>query len=281
MLDRLGKAHADTSPILYDYDGVRLKNLYLRQYHRKELDAVYAGVLEREAALAHDDALNALYVAFTRARENLYVIQKPKDSKFRILGLSAMRQGAERVETPPQPPAAPSETIDYAPLTLGRQKEIVSAEKTAEAEDAYAVTFGLALHYALEMIERFERDALGAAMTAAANRYGAVLGEAALASIRTRIARLLEHPEFLALCDATVMKEQPLSYGGELRYLDVLVRHEDRWVVIDYKSAQTHRTEHRKQVAFYGKAVKAITQMAVEGYLCYLLEDRVEIVEVG
>ncbi len=280
VLDRLGKTRADTSPILYDYDGVRLKNLYLRQYHRKELDAAYAGVLEREAALAHDDALNALYVAFTRARENLYVIQKPKDSKFTILELSAMRQGTERVETPPQPPVAPQEAIEYAPLVLGRQKEIVTVESPAEAEDTYAVTYGLALHYALEMIERFDPDALAAAMTAAANRYGAVLGETALASIRTRIARLLEHPKFLALCDATVMKEQPLSYGGELRYLDVLVRHEDRWVVIDYKSARIRRAEHRKQVAFYLKAVRAITQMPVEGYLCYVLDEGVELVEV-
>ena len=177
-----------------------------------------------------------------------------------------------------RPPRSP--LFPYTPLSLGRQTEVVSAEKTSAAEEPFAVTFGLAMHYALEMMAVFEPDALEAAMTAVTNRYGALLDADVFETIRRRIARLLGDETFRGLVDGEIAREQPLMYEGELRYLDLLVRHEERWVVIDYKSARRFESEHREQVGFYVKAVRAITEMPVEGYLCYVLEEGVEIVRV-
>ena len=280
VLDRLGRKKAETAPIIYAYEGIRLERLYLRQKNRAEFDAEYADAMAREAALAADDALNALYVAFTRARENLYVIRKPKASAFDPLELSSMTLGEEAV--PPAKPASvkTAEAIPYVPLALGRQSEVVQTEASVDQEDPFAVTYGLALHYALEMMGAFTLDALERSMTATANRFGALLDAEVFASIRRRIIRLLKHEPFLELAAGEVEREQPLMYEGELRYLDLLVRHPDRWVVIDYKSGRRYEDKHRKQVAFYVKAVEAIADMKVEGYLCYLLEEATEIVRV-
>jgi exodeoxyribonuclease V beta subunit len=280
VLDRLGRKRADTAPIIYAYDGIRLENLFLRQKNRIEFDPAYAGAIEREAALATDDALNALYVAFTRARENLYVIRKPKESVFELLALEPMTLGSEAVMAAVHVKKEQTSDIPYVPLALGRQSEVVQTEAVKTPEEPFAVTYGLALHYALEMMAAFDSAALESAMIAVSNRYGALLDASVLDSIRGRIGRLLEHAEFRELAGGEIAKEQPLMYGGELRYLDLLVRHDDRWVVIDYKSARRFEEAHREQVGFYVKAVEAITDMDVEGYLCYLLDAQVELVKV-
>ncbi len=280
VLDRLGRKKADTAPILYASEGVRLESLFLRQSKRADFDPVYAEALAREAALAEDDALNALYVAFTRARENLYIVRKPKESAFEQLELTPMTLGTEEIVAAARTAAEAPRALPYAPLALGRQTEVVVSEKTAIPEEPFAVTFGLALHYALEMMSAFETEALEAAMAAVANRYGALLDRTVLEEIRQRIVRLLGHAPFRALVDGEISREQPLMYGGELRYLDLLVRHAERWIIIDYKSARRFEEEHRKQVGFYIKAVEAITEMPVEGYLCYMLEEGTDIVRV-
>ena len=280
VLDRLGRKRADTSPIIYAYDGIRIERLFLRQKNRTEFDPVYAGALAREEVLAKDDALNALYVAFTRARENLYVLRKPKESAFDLLALEPMTLGDETVMAAAPVIKERMEAVPYAPLALGRQTEVVQTEAQKTPEEPFAVTYGLALHYALEMMASFEPDAIEPAMAAVSNRYGALLDAHVLDSIRERIGRLLEHEQFRELAGGVIAKEQPLMYGGELRYLDLLVRHDDRWVVIDYKSARRFEEEHRKQVGFYVQAVEAITDRKVEGYLCYLLEEGVQIAAV-
>ncbi|MGB5964000.1 MAG: RecB-like helicase, partial [Sulfurimonadaceae bacterium] len=76
VIDRLGRAKADTSTIIYQYDGITLQNIYLRMKKRASFDLAYAKALEDEERLSHEDAMHALYVAFTRAQNRLYIIQK-------------------------------------------------------------------------------------------------------------------------------------------------------------------------------------------------------------
>ena len=98
VLDRLGKPSADRSPIIYEYDGIHLDNIYLRMKNRSALDPTYQQALEKEKKLSEEDALNALYVAFTRAKATLFVIQKGKGSKFEMLELAVQSRGELTVE---------------------------------------------------------------------------------------------------------------------------------------------------------------------------------------
>ena len=280
VLDRLGKKRADTAPIIYRYKGVVLEKLYLRQSKRAAFDPEYADALQREEALAADDALNALYVAFTRAREQLYIIAKEEGSAFEVLGLAAMQLGEMRIVQADVKPALVHDTIPYVPIKLGRQTDVVATDSGGDTEDPYAVSYGLALHYTLEMMPRFTPQALETAMTAVLNRYGSLFDAAVLETIRQRILHLLASPDFLAVTEGVCRREQPLMFEGELRYIDLLVEQETRWVVVDYKSALRYEERHREQVAFYISAVEAISQKPVEGYLCYLLEGGCELVKV-
>ncbi len=279
VLDRLGRPKADTAPIIYEYDGIQLQHLFLRMKNRALLDDAYAQALEKEKKLSDEDKLNALYVAFTRAKENLIIVQKSKSSTFDRLDLLPHRRGETVIARQARQAEKTHASLDYRPLVYGTQKEILESEKT-EDRDHQAIEFGLGLHYTLEMMERFDSAALKIAMVGTQNRFGAVLDAAALQSIEKRIIRLLEDAQFSRLSSGEIFKEQPLSYKNELRYLDLLIKHEEHWTVIDYKSAMSHTDEYLTQVGFYKKAVAEITGEKSEAYLCYLLEDEVKWVEV-
>ncbi len=279
VLDRLGRPKADTAPIIYEYDGIHLQRLFLRMKNRALLDADYALALKKEKKLSDEDRLNALYVAFTRAQENLVIIQKSKSSTFERLALTPHKRGDTMVAKHAQKIQRKQINLEYKSLSYGTQKEILDIEKTEE-RDHQAIEFGLGLHYTLEMMEHFDTQALKRAMISTQNRFGAVLDIEALHRIEKRVTLLLQDDKFALIRNGEIFKEQPLSYKNELRYLDLLIKEDGHWTVVDYKSAMSDTDEHLKQVGFYKKAVAEITGEKVKAYLCYLLEDEVKWVEV-
>ncbi|MBA1438168.1 MAG: RecB-like helicase [Epsilonproteobacteria bacterium] len=279
VIDRLKKEPPSRDPIIYNYDGIALQKIFLRIAKRDLIDADYAKALEDEKALQSQDKLNALYVAFTRAKRNLIIIQKPKDSTFEILGLQVRSMGALDVVQQPKEPAKEFAKLKFQELYYGTQNDILAKEHTQE-EDLGVIEFGLATHYALEMMESFTKDALSSAIDACYNKYGFALEAEQFAQIQKRIEKLLEHKQFLELTQGKCYKEQALKYKNNLRYIDLLVQKEDKWIVIDYKTGKHLQEEYMKQVQFYKKAIGEITGKRVEGYLCYLLESGVELQEV-
>ncbi len=279
VLDRLGKGAPDTSPIIYEYEGIHLQNIYLRMTKRASLDEEYSKAIDKERQLSKEDELNALYVAFTRAQESLFVIHKSKDSKFEDLCLSPCRHGELELVPKPKPLKAPMKEIDFKDFYYGTQADLLSQAKE-EIEDHKAIEFGLALHYALEMLASFETESIPHALSIAKNRFGAVLSEAEFLSIERRMRHFVVDSGVKGLLSGKVHKEKAITYNKELRYIDLLIEDKEEWVVIDYKSAMSHTQSHLKQVSFYKKAVREITGKKVSGYIAYLLEDGVRLVEV-
>ncbi|MEA3522216.1 MAG: RecB-like helicase [Campylobacterota bacterium] len=279
VLDRLGKKQPNTNPIIYEYDGTSLENIYLRQKNRMSFDADYKRAMDREEQAGIEDDLNALYVAFTRAESSLFIIQKEKNSKFALLDLQEQTIGTLKIEHTKSISKHEDKALLYEPLNYGRQKDFIDHEEEIES-NYHAITFGLALHYGLEMMVDFETDSLNSAMTATQNRYGALLDTKALEDIEKRVLHVIKDREFRELTKGDIYKEQALSFEGELRYLDLLIKHDNHWVIIDYKSSSAHSDEHHQQLEFYKKALREITGDSVEGYLCYLLEETVKIVAV-
>lgn len=280
VMDRLKKAPADRSPIIYDYEGTQLQNVYLRQKGREFLDEAYAAAIVKEKNLRHEDTLNALYVAFTRARTSLLVLQKSEHSHFESLELNRQEMGQLEIVTTGKKHVVQSEVLDYKEEQYGTQSEVLEEEKETQTSNHQAMTFGTALHYTLELLEAFHPDALSVAMESTLNRFGALLSIKELQEIHQRVLRLLQDEKFQALTSGSVQKEVPISFDKKLRYLDLLVEHESEWVVIDYKSGKGDYSAHAAQVGFYKKAIGTITQQAVRGFICYTLSDTIELVEV-
>ncbi len=279
VLDRFTRARPNNDRLIFEYDGVVLQNIFLRQKGRDALDNAYSNALAKDAKLADEDKLNALYVAFTRAKETLYIVKKTKASQFESLDLNVSKVGHLHVN-----PAAPKEAkksadVTYAPLHLGRQEVLLKSENEEE-QNLHAIDFGLALHYALEMCDLQDSSSLDGVMQSIKNRFSLRLGDDDFYSIKERVSRLLNHAAFHELIDGVCHKEQPISFAKELRYIDLMVEREHDVVIIDYKSSQLYRTKHHQQVDFYKSAVKNILNTEVTAYLIYLLEDGIELVSV-
>jgi ATP-dependent exoDNAse (exonuclease V) beta subunit len=106
-----------------------------------------------------------------------------------------------------------------------------------------------------------------------------MLESGALLRIERRILRLIEDERFCTLSGAECMKEQMIRHNGSIGIIDLLVRHEEHWVIIDYKSGREGEEKHRNQVLWYKEALRAFGNDDVRGYLCYLLEEETEWVE--
>lgn len=288
VMDRLKKAPPNRESIIYEYDGIKLQNIYLRIKGRDNLDANYANALKKEKALVYEDSLNALYVAFTRARDNLFLIKKSKDSVFDILDISVGSNGVLkcRETTSANSISFPSFSlevyteIEYKELYYGIQSDILKLEDEKD-EDLKSINFGLALHYMLEMMANFENDSISHAKDMMLNKYGYALDENEIDDLTSRVNLLTQNEEFKTLIDGECFKEKALRYKNNLRYIDLLVKKDSgKWNVIDYKSSLAYSEHHIKQVKYYVKAIKEITGDEVNGYLCYLLHDSVKIMQI-
>ena len=282
VMDRLKRKPAPKNAIIYEYEGISLQNIYLRSKGREELDTGYARALEKEKALVLEDGLNALYVAFTRAREHLFVIKKSKESMFDALDLSAGTFGVLKLGLKAIAPTDKKESkkLDYKALYYGTQSDILALEKGGD-NDLNAINFGLATHYMLESLGEFDLQSLPDAKDMTLNKFGHSLQDHELHDIENRVKNLLRDETFVKLTNGRLYKEKALRYKNNLRYLDLLVKREESgWSVIDDKTSMSFSEHHLKQVGYYVNAVKEITGEDVEGHLCYLLQSEIKIVKV-
>ena len=281
VVDRLGNPPPRRESVIYDYEGIELKNIFLRIKGRDKLDKNYAEALKRSARLAEEDMLNALYVAFTRAKRDLFILKKEKRSVFDILELQEQERGViEPVELRSGAQQQRAAVVPHKELYYGSQSNLLESSEKEEEEDLEAIHFGIGMHYALEMMEHFESTSVNNAIEALRNRYGAILDEKAIVEIKRRIERLVENERFKELVLGKCFKEQGVKYGKKLYYLDLLVEGEAGFRVIDYKTGKQGAKEHKKQVRNYIKAVASISEKPVEGYLCYILDEGIEIEKV-
>jgi len=281
VMDRLKKAPPARDAIIYEYDGITLKNIYLRIKGREGVDKHYANAILKEKSLSREDSLNALYVAFTRARENLFIIVKSKDSMFDILDLKCQKNGIlkckELLDNSMQKRAF--QPLEYKTLYYGTQSDILVAEKE-QVEDLKSINFGVALHYMLEMLGRFEEKNIAHAKDMMINKYGHILEDDEIEDLEKRVRILLQNKEFLALVNGECYREKAIRYKNNLRYIDLLVKNGSKWSVIDYKSSISYQEENINQVNYYVKAIKEITGDEVHGYICYLKESDIKIVKI-
>jgi ATP-dependent exoDNAse (exonuclease V) beta subunit len=280
VMDRIKGAPPSRESIIYEYDGIHLQNIYLRTKNRDALDAQYKNALEKEQTLVREDSLNALYVAFTRARDNLFIIAKSEKSDFDLLELEVGSFGELMCEQKESHVSQEFEPLQYKELYYGTQSDILSLEKE-NAEELRALNFGTSMHYTLEMLGSFEKESIQDAKDMMLNKFGFLLEDVEVDDISNRLNLLVENKEFLELVQGECYREKALRFKNSLRYIDLLVKHESGvWNVIDYKSSLSYADEHLKQVRFYVNAIQQITNEEVEGYICYLLKDEIKLHKV-
>ena len=279
VCDRLSRDNNRSDTILFSYDEVDIKGLYLTMGGREAIDSVYAKAKEQESVLMVEDRLNALYVAFTRAKRSLFVCAKAQNSAFEMLDLSTTERGVIGVSTK-ETLLIPSTMHVYQPKRYGAQEVANSPEVEGESAEIASITFGIAQHYLLEMLDSFDAPSLKRAYIALQNRFAPLLDEPTLQAIYQRGEKLIACKAFLALIEgAKVYKEQPLIYQKERKQIDLLLEFPDRIVVVDYKSSKKQSAKHHVQVKLYQDALSSIYGLPVEAYICYLQNEGIELLK--
>ncbi len=279
VADRFKRKSANSSSLIFEYNDIELKNIHVRLKNRAYFDNKYKKALEAEEKLTHEDSLNLLYVAFTRAKESLIICKNDEKSSFDILGELPLGENGEIKADKSQKFIQKIPHLEYEKIKYGLQEEKLKVEKSSK-DNFEAIQFGLALHYMLEIIEEFDIKHIEDAYWAMKNRFELFLDEELCEKIKKRVQLLLEYKPFLELTVGTLYKEQSISYKGELKQLDLLVKQENRYVIIDYKSSQTRQSEHVAQVLHYKNAMLKITEVDVNAYICYIREEEIELIEI-
>jgi ATP-dependent exoDNAse (exonuclease V) beta subunit len=173
------------------------------------------------------------------------------------------------------------DTIQPITLTSYGTQEIPEREDETE-KDYEAILFGTALHYALEMLGAFDEVSIASAMMALQNRYGQQLSPQSIEDIERRIRALIDDSRFQQLLvGATLRKEQSLSFGGELKQIDLLLEYEDHCLVVDYKSSKKYMNKHQNQVRLYQRAITQITGKPTAGVILYLEKEEISLLNLN
>jgi len=281
LLDRIKRKVADKSSLLFDYDSVHLKNLYYKMSGLENFNEEYKKAIEKEKRLSLEDEINILYVALTRAKNNLIIFKKCEKSVFDIINLSPMRLGILEIKEKIQKIEIKKEKISYVPIDLGTQD--IKKQKTIPNDyTLHSKYFGLATHYCLEMMKDFTNESLSFCIKLTKSKYSNFLNEVDFEDIHKRVSLLINNTLFKELlASSTFTKEQALKYNGDKKIIDLLVEKENKYLIFDYKTTQEQQDEHLSQVAFYKKAIKDISlNKEVFGYVLYLRKDEVLIKEV-
>ena len=282
LLDRIKQKNVDRSSLLFEYDDVHLKNIYYKISGLENYNEEYKNALQKEKALSFEDELNILYVAMTRARNNMIIFKKPQKSVFDLLSLKIQSLGQIVISENKTKNFEKIEKISYTPLDLGTQDKQISKTVIEKEYTLHAKYFGIATHYCLEMMNLFDEKSLDYSLALVKNRYSSYLQSEDFSNIKRRVLKLIENKQFnLIVENASYNKEQSLIYKNELKIIDLLVQKENKYFIFDYKTTKDEHEEHTEQVSYYKKAIKDITNSdEVYSYIIYLNDNEAKIKKV-
>lgn len=274
LLDRIKQKNANRSSLLFEYDNVHLKNIYYKISKLEDYNEEYKKALEKEKKLEREDELNILYVAMTRAKNNMIIFKKQEKSVFDLLNLHILKIGQIVKSDNKTKNYEKLEKVLYTPLELGVQEKPISKEDEDKEYSLHSRYFGIATHYCLEMMDSFDQISLDYSINLVKNRFSSFLSENDFSNIKRRVLHLIENQEFQTIVEnGNFNKEQSLIYKNELKIIDLLVQKENKYYIFDYKTTKEELEEHKFQVKFYEKAISDIVENdEVFSYIIYLKE---------
>ncbi len=273
-------------------DGLTMR--YLRKDYIEaspELKAIYRSK-EREYL---EDELNNLYVAMTRAEEELYILLTERKGKKNHLGdylfaipefeafTSGNRIAIGTTNSASQdniPPAGPGEALSFTDLTGGSRwalgiKTASSGAAGYGTRSLQARKLGDAVHRALSLVDTLPVDdafITSLCRTAASLEHATEITDDIAASLRT----FFRNPAFCRFFEpgpgVTAYNEKEIVDGrGNTFKLDRLIVRPDVIEVVDYKTGGSHLPQHAEQVATYAGLVSALyPAKEVRKYILYI-----------
>ncbi|WP_104639154.1 RecB-like helicase [Helicobacter bizzozeronii] len=278
LLDRLGGVRPNTNKFFTTYQHGTMQVFY-KQKHRELVDEDYNQALKEYEKTQERENTNILYVACTRAKHSLIIIQKPDKSAFKPLELEPLQRGSLAcTQEPPQD--APKSCGDQAPSLLesqesfGEQSDHLRQEPPLE-ENALGMLFGIILHKALELHYGYGVH-LEEVQAYLSHHYG--FGGIEIAKVLARVQHLQKAPSFLELLKGRMAVEVGFKIQRDIWRMDMLLFEGDQITILDFKSGEGNLEANRAQVQGYKERVGRIyPQKRVQAALIYALSNQIEV----
>lgn len=258
VCDRFSRPPSNTDSLLFSYDDTTLEGIHVKFKQREYVDPHFAEVLQKEKDLIKEDKTNVEYVAFTRAKNALFILKKEKSSEFDNLSLSPTSYGKLEIERHEKVKEnRPRYSIEKK--HFGKQS-VQKKEKTFTPDDFEAIYFGLAVHYLFET-ESFD---------ATHNLFGEYCDTQ---KAYTLYEKASQNEAYLSLIkEGRKYKELPFVYEGDQGVMDLLIEKESEIVIVDYKSSTpSDFSAYASQIDRYKKAAHTLFKKKPIAYL-YLLD---------
>ncbi|MGX3011312.1 RecB-like helicase [Helicobacter sp. 23-1044] len=240
------------------------------------VDDEFANIVAQKKSVDENDALNVLYVAFTRAKDSLFIIKSAKKNALRLelLDLKDGKIGSDIIGEK-SPKFAESSAKIPAQYDFGKQGDFIK-----QSEKSYtnlSKMRGIALHLALEM-----RLAYGNSddeiETILQNRFGMVLGANERAQILRSVGKILGNAalrEILANAES-VRCEVAYLENNRLNRIDCLIEMGGDAVILDYKSSDLDLEGKKAQILRYADFARAHYKN-IRAYLCFANGEILEV----
>ncbi|SDG07121.1 ATP-dependent exoDNAse (exonuclease V) beta subunit (contains helicase and exonuclease domains) [Bacteroidales bacterium KHT7] len=284
-------------------------------YSKSMKNSSYTESYKQETLLEYVDALNELYVAFTRPKCNLIVWgnreakgenvasllirhlnpeaseeKKEKEDVFFTIGsivLSpAEKQGGEEDENPLSP--QPSEVglkmeIFRNPIDFRQSNKSVEFVNDIDEESAKQDEYireGSLLHYIMENIETADDVS---ALLAQMQTEGIIASDKERNRMESVIGKVMQNPDVQGWFDGswtlykecTILTKDADGLARQNRPDRVMMK-DDEVVVVDFKFAsQKHQNEHEEQVRLYRSLLERMGKKNVKCYLWYGYTNKV------
>jgi ATP-dependent exoDNAse (exonuclease V) beta subunit len=252
----------------------------------------FSGLYKDEAVMAYLDALNVLYVAFTRAEEILWGLlpfqKEPKGifiQNFLQQYIEMIGGGSAAYDTDTMVfelgswPKKPPQSISTAPMVPLRWEYQTWAEllqvrdfagdfSESGLEGRRKREFGSLIHGLLEKTSSQNEVMLGLQELYFQGSIDAQEKEV----VQAQLDALFENPLFGSWFSgkSTVMAEQGIILpGGQQKRPDRIVMGKDSVEIIDFKTGEP-REKYLTQVREYMAIVGKMTELPAKGYICYL-----------
>ncbi len=288
LCDKLSGFQQGREVFIYEYEDIQIKQMYYKIAGRESFDKEYQKALQAHKMREKQEEYNMLYVAFTRAKYGLSIVQKYKGSAFEILNLTpccdeiayiSPKQSVKNISSIHTP-----QVLMHNMPSFGRQIAFIRQEKDErkgifDTQQWHNIIFGHALHSVFELY-------LGYKMTQKDiqsilyNRYGFALSLSSIIQAMQYAINCIQSKKFIEMRKGKhIVCEVSYIAKEHLYRIDTLLYDEKEWIVLDYKSSATNIDMQEEQIREYMRFLFSLNKQEkqqeknVRGFIVYPLKN--------
>lgn len=241
-----------------------------------------------ELTLSAIDSLNTLYVAVTRAKEELHLMV-PTDAKNDTVGaivrnFANIEEDGDLYEqgTPALNTSEPRNTPSLSHYTTHSPTEKIAVRYThqrydeeSSGENLAPRDYGIMMHQAMENATSREDIEERIRLCVVDGSLSAEEAD----TLRERIAKVFNQEVVAEWFDGSwesVKSEREIIYNSRSWRPDRVMVKGTRAVVVDYKFGLNTPASHRKQIELYASLLRQMGYTDVSGYLWYITMERID-----